>query len=235
MTSGATLTIDTDGGFLYDPASSFVGDDEFTYTVSSGSTLATGTVDIAVAAAAPAAAAPAEVNVEEDGSVAVGGIAITDPNAGSSILQVELFVQDGTLALKTSASITSGDIAGNGDGQITVTGTLSALNAILATGNGLIYTPNTAGFSGSDDLNITVLDQVNTLTGSADIDVEVLATGSSYGFVTTTYYGSLTAGSTQVMVERLPSALSGSVLTPRRGRPPAAARCSLARIKPWRR
>jgi hypothetical protein len=47
-TSGGTVTIQTNGQFIYTPASNFVGDDTFTYTVSNGSATAVGTVTIHV-------------------------------------------------------------------------------------------------------------------------------------------------------------------------------------------
>jgi hypothetical protein len=55
------------------------------------------------------------------------------------------------------------------------------------------------------------LHQVNTLTGSADVDLEVEASGSSYGFVTTSTFASQSGGETQVTIERAASMLSGSV------------------------
>lgn len=86
-----------------------------------------------------------------------------------------------------------------------------ALNATLAAGNGLKYTPD-SGFTGDDDLNISVTDQTDTLNGSADVDLSVQG-GSSFGFVATTAYADDQINPNFIEVEREGSLVSSDLVT----------------------
>jgi hypothetical protein len=77
-------------------------------------------------------------------------------------------VTTGTLNLSTAVSggLNSGQISGNGSGSVTITAPLSAVNATLATTNGLTYTPST-GTTGTVTLNISASDLGNNSSGTA--------------------------------------------------------------------
>ncbi|MEZ4525376.1 MAG: DUF4347 domain-containing protein [Desulfobacterales bacterium] len=77
-----------------------------------------------------------------------GNIHVTDPDAGTGDIRVELSVENGTLSLKTANS-------GNGTSQIVIVGKVDEVNALL---KGLVYTPN-SGYTGTDILTVKTTDQ----------------------------------------------------------------------------
>jgi hypothetical protein len=89
-------------------------------------------------------------------STANQGITITDADAGSNIVQVQLSVGNGFLVLPTIAGLefTGG---GNGKSSMTIRGSIASINAALS---GMVYYPN-PNFVGSDTLAITVDDLGN--------------------------------------------------------------------------
>jgi hypothetical protein len=81
-------------------------------------------------------------------------ISISDPDASTTLLQVSLTVEHGTLTLGSTAGITFVTGSGNGDGTMTFQGTIAAINAAL---QNLIYQPS-KGFVGFDTLQIIAND-----------------------------------------------------------------------------
>lgn len=90
-------------------------------------------------------------------------ISIADVDAGGSPVQVTLTGTNGTISLNGTAGLvfTAGD--GTGDGVMTFTGTVTAINTAL---NGMSFTPS-ADFVGDASLTIATNDQGNTGTGGA--------------------------------------------------------------------
>ena len=109
----------------------------------------------------PVLTAPSTSSPNENGTLVFSSgngnpISFTDVNAGTAKTEsLSLSVSHGTLTLGSTTGLTylSGK---NKSAALTVTGTLTSLNAALA---GLIYTP-TATYVGSDALAITVGDGV---------------------------------------------------------------------------
>ncbi|MFF7056498.1 VCBS domain-containing protein [Achromobacter spanius] len=96
----------------------------------------------------PAVAAPATQTVDEDTTLAIPGLSITDPDAAGGVMQVLLSVEHGVLNLTLgSAVVVSGGLNGR---TVTLQGSQAALNAALAT---LQYTPD-ANYNGNDTLTI---------------------------------------------------------------------------------
>jgi CSLREA domain-containing protein len=92
-------------------------------------------------------------------------IHVGDVDSGTSPVVVNLRVNNGTLNLGSVVGMT---IAGNGTGNLTLTGIIAHFNYNLPF---LTYTPNT-GFAGTDTLQVTINDQGHTGTGGARTDSE---------------------------------------------------------------
>jgi hypothetical protein len=123
----------------------------------------------------PGITAPGSASVAQNGSVTFSsaggnGITVSDSQAGSNSDSLTLSVSHGTLSLASLSglSVVSG---ANGSSSVTVSGTLSSLNAAL---NGLVYTPG-SGFSGSDSLSLSLGDPGDGLSASHSVAVSVNA------------------------------------------------------------
>jgi hypothetical protein len=115
---------------------------------------------------------PASVTTYQGGSYSFSGgsISVNDPAATGNSDAVSLSVANGELTLNSTAGLTF--VAGaNGSSSMTVTGTQASLNAAL---NGLVYAP-TAGFNGSDCLQVSVNDANDNQTGMTRVDITVTA------------------------------------------------------------
>ncbi len=114
----------------------------------------------------PVITRPASITVTEDVASSITGISVADPDAGSGSLTMTFSVGAGAFNNPGCANVTSGGTAS----ARTLAGTLSNLNACLASGN-VRYTtaPNaTASFN----LTVTANDNGNTGTGGAQSDTE---------------------------------------------------------------
>jgi len=135
-----------------------------------GALAATGstTVNITASNDAPVATiVPVGYGVtEDDPARPLGGVSISDVDAGVNDLEVTLSVNDGDVTLVTTTGLTFTGGA-NGTSTLTVTGTQTDLNNALAT---LTYQPD-PNFAGSDTLTLTVDDLGNTGGGALnDVD-----------------------------------------------------------------
>ncbi|PYS77282.1 MAG: hypothetical protein DMF66_10405 [Acidobacteria bacterium] len=150
----------------YTPNANVNGTDGFTFSVKDSKNANSnqlGTVSITVNAVndAPTITAPANYSINEDTPKTISDISVADVDAGSGSEQVTLTVQHGAIKINTTGGLT---ISGNNSASVTMTGTITNLNAGL---NGMTYTPaqdfnNTRG---SESLGITINDQGNTGTG----------------------------------------------------------------------
>ena len=100
--------------------------------------------------------------------IPIGGVSISDDDAGGGDLTVTLSVNSGALNVSASipGGIASGDITGNGSPSVTMEGALAELNATFGDAAGIRYhsDPN---FVGTDTLNISANDNGNTGPGGA--------------------------------------------------------------------
>ena len=161
--SGAT-------GSSYTPVAGNVGDVlDVVVTFTEG-----GITEQITALAGTVAAAPTVSDATDGTSVTTGentaltltGLTVTDADAGSNPISVTLSVAHGTLTLGTAAGVTE-TIGSNG--AITLSGTVAAIDALLATG--VTYTPN-SGFTGTDTLTYQATDgSVSSNSGSVAINV----------------------------------------------------------------
>ncbi len=125
---------------------------------------------------APVNTVPDSQAVNEDTEINITGLSIKDVDVkekGSSDLQVTLAVTKGSLKLKSTTDITFADgNNNNGNAAITFTGTLDAINAVLAAG--VIY-QGSQNFNGDDTLTITTNDLGNTGKSTELQDVDTVA------------------------------------------------------------
>ena len=91
-THGTLTQIVTDGSFIYIPDAGFVGVDTWTYTISDGTNLATGTVTINVTNTAPVAGNDA-YSVQEGNTltVAAPGLLVNDSDADGDTIFAQTF------------------------------------------------------------------------------------------------------------------------------------------------
>ena len=121
---------------------------------------------------------PTSFTATEGTSKVLSGISISDADAIGNVT-VTLSVVSGKLTLNTGVSggLTAGEITNNGTNSVTVTGTVSEINATLADANGLSYLVTTDHLT--DTLTIATQDQGTspqlTATNTATINItEVL-------------------------------------------------------------
>ena len=139
-----------------------------------------GTVDIGAYEVAAAPNAPpvntvplGTVTGYQNVAIAITGIAVADPDAGSAPVQMTLSVLHGTLAIADdiAGGLAAGGISGNGSSTVVLTGTIAQINATLAAAGALFYTP-TAGYTGTDTLTVATSDLGNTGSGGPMTDTD---------------------------------------------------------------
>ncbi|MBD2359125.1 DUF4347 domain-containing protein [Tolypothrix sp. FACHB-123] len=124
---------------------------------------------------APVNTVPNSQVVNEDTEINITGLSIKDVDVnenGSSNLQVTLAVTKGLLKLQSTSGITFANGNNNGNAAISFTGTLDAINAVLAAG--VIY-QGSQNFNGNDILTITTNDLGNTGKSTPLQDVDTVA------------------------------------------------------------
>ncbi|HET6324740.1 MAG TPA: S53 family peptidase, partial [Planctomycetaceae bacterium] len=119
----------------------------------------------------PTVAGPAAAATTQNTSLSFSGsnaITLTDQIAGTNTDSLTLSVSNGTLALGSTSglSFTSG---ANGSASMTVTGTISQLEAAVV---GLTYTPN-AGYTGADSLSVLLADPLANVSASTTVALTV--------------------------------------------------------------
>ncbi|HEX8201281.1 MAG TPA: Ig-like domain-containing protein, partial [Isosphaeraceae bacterium] len=170
-------------GLVFTPAAAFSGTATLTITTddlgntgSGGSKTDTATVAIRVSSQnnPPVNTVPGSQSVNEDTLLVfsgAGAIAIADPDAGTSAVQVTLGVTHGTLTLAGTTGLTFSTGDGTTDASMTFTGTIAAINAAL---NNLTFTPP-ANSSASATLTITTNDLGHSGTGGPLSDTDSVA------------------------------------------------------------
>ncbi|WP_312757294.1 DUF4347 domain-containing protein [Pulveribacter sp.] len=131
-----------------------------------------GTATIAITAVndAPHVSAPPSIAVTEDVTTALSGISFSDVDAGSGTVSVQFSVAPGSGTLSaTGASGASGvTVLGSGSGTLSLSGTLSDINAFVA-GGAVSYT-TAANATGNVVLDVSIDDGGNTGSGGNQTD-----------------------------------------------------------------
>ena len=148
-----------------------------TFTANDGTTTGSATRGITITAVndAPVNHVPGPQGTNENTpltfSTANGNlISITDADAGTNAIQVQLTVTNGTLSLNGTSGLSFTVGTGTNDTTMTFTGTIANINTAL---DGMTFTP-TAGFNGAASLTIVSNDQGNSGTGGAKSDTDVV-------------------------------------------------------------
>jgi hypothetical protein len=182
------------GQLVFTPAANFNGTVPiFTYTVTSGGVTETANVSVTVNAVndAPVNALPASYTTDEDTTIKLSGLSITDVDSLGTIT-VTLAVASGTITASTAGSVT---VTGSGGASIQLSGTLANINAYLANtptqptyvpvanANGtvvLTMTTSDGALTDVDTININIT-QVNDAP-VLDLDAAVGGTGYTTSF-----------------------------------------------------
>jgi hypothetical protein len=166
-------------GMVYTPTRNFSGSDSLVMKVSdpNGRSALTN-VALRVNVIAPTLTAPTIGTVPTNGTLTFSkrAIKIGDVNASTDIEQVVLTATHGNLRLGSTTGITFVSGANN-SASMTISGTLTSLNALL---NGLRFTPTT-DFNGSGTISIKYTDAKNGLSVSTNIAVTIGTSHASFG------------------------------------------------------
>ncbi|HAU4928676.1 retention module-containing protein [Aeromonas hydrophila] len=130
-----------------------------------------GSIDVTIEAVndAPENILPtAPLVAEEDVPYRIDGLQVKDVDAGNSTIEVRLSVAHGSLTLADGSGVT---LTGNGTGSLVLSGSLDAINALLA--GGVTYLGE-QDFNGQDQLTMVTNDLGNTGSGGALSDTDVV-------------------------------------------------------------
>ncbi|WP_298625103.1 DUF5801 repeats-in-toxin domain-containing protein [uncultured Legionella sp.] len=157
-----TITINADGSYVFDPVLNFNGPvPDIIYTVSDGNggtVESTLTLNVTPVNDAPINVLPPTIDAGEDQVIAIMGLKVVDDATEvNGTITVNLQVLHGTLSI-ISSDTTGISVSGNGANPLIITGSIDAVNALLA--EGINYQSNT-DYHGPDSLTMTTNDQGN--------------------------------------------------------------------------
>ena len=135
---------------------------------------------------APVNIVPSALTTQEDIAKVITGLQIADVDAGTGAMTVTLSVAHGTISLAAGTGVT---LTTNGTSSVQLSGTVTAINALLATANAVTYTP-ALNYNGSDTFTMTTSDGGNTgtggvLTATSTVAMTVTAVNDAPVIVTT--------------------------------------------------
>ncbi|MBW3807272.1 retention module-containing protein [Aeromonas jandaei] len=166
------------GGVTYQGNSDFYGNDALTMVTNdqgnTGSGGALSDTDVLPIEVLPVNDAPINqlptvpLVAEEDMPYRIDGLQVKDVDAGNSPIEVRLSVGHGTLTLAAGSGVT---VTGSGTGSLVLSGSLAAINALLA--GGVTY-QGAQDFNGQDQLTMVTNDLGNTGSGGALSDTDVV-------------------------------------------------------------
>ena len=110
-------------------------------------------------------------NVDADVAISSPDLIISDSNAGAGGMEVTLGVEQGTLAVTLPGGNTT-SVTGNNSPTLTLTGSLSEINAVLTASNAIMY-DSLANYIGPDMLTLSAENLDNTLIGTATLPITV--------------------------------------------------------------
>ena len=163
--ANGALVFNADGSYSYTPDANFNGADSFTYTVTDAASgeSSTQTVSLTVNPVndAPTISAPALLAAVEDIASPLTGFSVADIDAGTANVVATLTVASGTLSASSSAGVAVAVF--NAGGTLSLTGSVSAINAFIAAAE-VSYT-SAPDASGDVALTLRVNDNGNTGSG----------------------------------------------------------------------
>uniref|UniRef100_UPI000DE2FB18 Ig-like domain-containing protein n=1 Tax=Pectobacterium peruviense TaxID=2066479 RepID=UPI000DE2FB18 len=119
----------------------------------------TSTITVVAVNDSPTISAPASISVTEDLAKAITGISFADVDAGSSSVTVTLSVGSGVL----NANGAGVSVVGNGTSSLTLTGSITSINAFIADGS-VLFNP-VSNATGDVTLTVGIDDGGNTGSG----------------------------------------------------------------------
>ena len=143
-----------------------------TVTVNDGgltSNTATTTINVTAVDDAPVNTLPASFSASEDTPLALTGLSVADVDAGTGAVSVTLSVSSGSLNAAAVGGVT---VTGSGTPSLTLSGSVAAINAYLASASAPVFTQSPADFNGSVSLTMTTNDGGNTGTGGPLTDTD---------------------------------------------------------------
>ncbi|MBP2300815.1 DUF4347 domain-containing protein [Azospirillum picis] len=156
-------------------------DDQQTALVG-GNKTATATIAVTVTHTdlAPVVTVPGAKTVDYTEAVSLGAVSVTDADVGSIVMTATVSDISGKLKIDAAGSGVTITGGANDDSSLTFTGTLSQINAALAS---LTYQATNLGAGGSDTVTITVNDGNTTYAGGAKTHTQTIAVtgGGGYG------------------------------------------------------
>ncbi len=137
--------------------------------------VATARIDVRAANDAPVHTRPAAYAVDEDGALALTGLAVADGDIGPGTMTLRLSVAHGTLdaASTVPGGVPSAGVEGHGTAQLALTGTLAQINTTLAAAGALVYRP-AADRHGSDTLTMRSEDGGHSGAGGARVTTDTV-------------------------------------------------------------
>ena len=173
-------TLQASSNIVYQGVQNFAGADTLTMVTNDGGNTGNGgiktdtdTVAITVSAVndAPVNAVPAAQTVNEDTSLTITGLSVSDVDAGAASIRTTLSVLHGTLTVAAASGAT---VTGSGTNTVTLNGSQAQINATLAALNNVVY-KGVADFNGSDTLTVATNDNGNAGTGGTLTDTDTVA------------------------------------------------------------
>ena len=164
VNAGDVITKAQATNMTFTPTTGYVGPATITFEAIDAGTLHSNssTVNITVDSVnlPPDVIVPVAQTVAEDHSLTLSGIILSDPDAGSAVVQATISAEHGNISFGnlTDLSVTAG---ANGSHSVTVQGTLTAINTALGSSN-LSYTPDlnypNATVSATDTITVVAND-----------------------------------------------------------------------------
>lgn len=111
---------------------------------------------------APVISTPGSLSVNEDTELAITGLSVTDPDAGTSHIEVTISSTHGAMSLGDQSSLASLPVSGSLD-HFTLTGSVAAVNQALA---GLKFIPD-ENFNGPASITMSANDLGHSGSGAA--------------------------------------------------------------------
>ncbi len=166
----------------YTPTTNYTGSDSLAISLLDPGDNESASKNVAITVNAnspPTVSAPGSATVPENGSLVFSSgngnpISVADAGPGSGSDSLQLTVSHGTVTLSTTSGLTI-TAGANGSSTVTVTGSITSLNAALA---GLKYTP-ASNYTGADSLAVAIKDSADNLSGSGTVAITVSGSAPS--------------------------------------------------------
>ncbi|HVU87934.1 MAG TPA: peptidylprolyl isomerase [Pirellulales bacterium] len=170
-------TLAATNGVQYKSTVDYTGPDTLTLSATDSLESSNNTGSVALTVMGPLTInTPSAQTIPANTPLALTGISIDDTGIPSTdTVTFVLQATNGVLQLSQTVSggLTAGQISNNNSGNVTVTGTLDAINATLAAQGGLTYTPN-SDFAGGDTITLKANDNA---TNSDNEPISLLVLG----------------------------------------------------------